>query len=330
MKMLPIAALAAALLGPLSAQAACRLATADVPVTMVGLRPLVAAKIDGKPVKLLLDSGAFGSSLTATYAAKEKLPAMAAKEIGSLVPSSASTVTSGVRGHATETGIVIASTFEFGGAVFPNVKFLTIRDLGDDAAGLIGQNLLKTSDVDYDLKGGRLRLVRPQDCETADLAYWATPGMTYSVLPLESEGHYNGHTIATVLINGEKMRAYFDTGAATSFITAHAAAKAGVKTTDPGIVRTGDSHGLDGDTKTWVASFASVKIGDEEIKNAKLAIGESVTNDFDILIGADFFLAHHVYVANSQGKLYFTYSGGPVFRTAVPQQAAATGDAKAH
>ena len=55
-----------------------------------------------------------------------------------------------------------------------------------------------------------------------------------------------------------------------------------------------------------------------------------MANDFDVLIGADFFMAHHVYVANSQGKLYFTYSGGPVFRTAVPQAAVASGDPKAH
>ncbi|HEX2815747.1 MAG TPA: retroviral-like aspartic protease family protein [Phenylobacterium sp.] len=331
MKIFTLAALAAAaLLAPLQASAACHLVTAEVPVTMQGLRPLVAARIGGTPVKLLLDSGAFGSSLTATFAAQEKLQPMAAKSINSLVPSSASTLTSGVRGHEITTGIVIAPTFEFGGSVFPNVKFLTIRDLGGGASGLVGQNLLHTSDNEYDLKGGMLRLVRPQDCETTQLAYWATPGMTYSMVPLENTGHTSGHTMVIITVNGQPMRAYLDTGADTSFITAHAAAKAGVKTSDEGVKRAGDSHGLDGDVKTWVATFGSVKIGDEEIKNAKLAIGESVANDFDVLIGADFFMAHHVYVANSQGKLYFTYSGGPVFRTAAPQAAAASGDPQPH
>ncbi len=332
MKILPIAvaAFAAAILGPVSAQAACRLVTAEVPVTMQGLRPLVAVKIAGKPVNLLLDSGAFGSSLTSTFATQEKLAPVAAKAIGSLVPTSANTITSGARGHETETGLVIAPTFEIGGASFPNVKFLTIRDLGGGAVGLLGQNLLHTSDDEYDLKGGVLRLVQPQDCAAANLAYWATPGMTYSVVPLEPVGRYGGqHTIAMISINGQPMRAFFDTGADTSFITARAAARAGVKTTDPGVVRAGESHALDGEVKTWVATFGSVRIGDEEIKNAKLAIGDSVASDFDILIGADFFMAHHVYVANSQGKLYFTYGGGPVFRTAVPQASAASGDPKA-
>jgi len=326
----PFLVLTTALLQPLVAHAACQLTTAEVPVTVQGLRPLVAAKIGGKPVWLLLDSGAFGSSLTTTFATQEKLRPMAAKAIGTLVPSSASTLTTGVKGHLTDTGIVIAPTFEFGGSVFPDVKFLTIRDLGEGVAGLVGQNLLRTSDNEYDFKSGVLRLVRPKDCETTQLAYWATPGMTYSMVPLESEGHYTGHTIATITINGEKMRAFFDTGADTSFITAHAAARAGVKTTDPGVKQLGESQGVDGDIKTWVATFTSIKIGDEEIKNGKLSIGESVANDFDVLVGADFFMAHRVYVANSQRKLYFTYSGGPVFRTPTPEAPTASADTRTH
>jgi hypothetical protein len=35
--------------------------------------------------------------------------------------------------------------------------------------------------------------------------------------------------------------------------------------------------------------------------------------DFDMLLGADFFLSHHILISNSQHKLYFTYNGGPVF-----------------
>jgi predicted aspartyl protease len=324
------AALLAALATPGAVDAACRLVTAEAPVTMMGLRPMVDAKVDGKPIKMLLDSGAFGSSLTATFAAQAKLPPVTAKAIGSLVPTAANTITTGIKGRLTDTGLVVAPTFEFGGASFPNVKFLTIRDLGGGASGLVGQNLLHTSDNEYDFKAGMLRLVRPQDCAGANLAYWATPGMTYSVAPLETESHSGSHNMTVISINGQPMRAYFDTGADTSFITAHAAAKAGVRTSDEGVLSAGESHGLDGDVKIWVATFASVKIGDEEIKNAKLAIGDTATAAFDVLIGADFFMAHHVYMANSQGKIYFTYSGGPVFRTSAPppRQAAADGDPK--
>jgi len=64
---------------------------------------------------------------------------------------------------------------------------------------------------------------------------------------------------------------------------------------------------------TWIARFASFKIGDEEILHAELRFGDVSLAGADLLIGADFFLSHRIYVASSQHKLYFTYNGGPVF-----------------
>jgi tetratricopeptide (TPR) repeat protein len=43
-----------------------------------------------------------------------------------------------------------------------------------------------------------------------------------------------------------------------------------------------------------------------------------------MLLGADFFLSHHVYVANSQHRLYFTYNGGPVFNLSKSASAVGT------
>jgi hypothetical protein len=33
----------------------------------------------------------------------------------------------------------------------------------------------------------------------------------------------------------------------------------------------------------------------------------------DLLLGADFFLSHRVYIASNPRGVYFTYSGGPLF-----------------
>jgi hypothetical protein len=35
-----------------------------------------------------------------------------------------------------------------------------------------------------------------------------------------------------------------------------------------------------------------------------------------MLLGADFFVSHRIYVSNAQHKMYFTYNGGPVFSAA--------------
>jgi hypothetical protein len=34
---------------------------------------------------------------------------------------------------------------------------------------------------------------------------------------------------------------------------------------------------------------------------------------YDMLLGVDFLKSHHVLIANSQNKFYFTYAGGSVF-----------------
>jgi hypothetical protein len=33
----------------------------------------------------------------------------------------------------------------------------------------------------------------------------------------------------------------------------------------------------------------------------------------DMLLGMDFFLSHHVFIARSQNVIYLTYNGGPIF-----------------
>lgn len=318
---------AALLFGPVAALAACNLKTMDVPVKMEGLRPLVAGKVNGEPVQFLLDSGAFFSTIDAGFAAKQKLKVATGEKLGTRLGPAFETLASGAGGTDRVAGVVVAPTLEFASAKFTNVPFLAF-DFGD-AHGLLGQNFLRQVDNEYDFKNGIMRMVRAEDCAKTELAYWAKPGTSYSVSPLEPTSRdLNAHNVAIIWINGEKMKAYFDTGAATTFITTRAASRAGVKTSDPGVKRAGFSRGIDRDNiKTWVGRFASVKIGDEEIKNAMLAIGETSVYDFDVLVGADFFMAHHVYVANSQRKLYFTYNGGPVFQSPEPDAETASDDA---
>jgi tetratricopeptide (TPR) repeat protein len=63
-------------------------------------------------------------------------------------------------------------------------------------------------------------------------------------------------------------------------------------------------------------------LGDEVIENARLRIGDTdLAGLADMVLGADFFLSHRVYVAKSQKKIYFTYNGGRVFDLSKPLDA---------
>jgi tetratricopeptide (TPR) repeat protein/predicted aspartyl protease len=307
-----VAVLAPALLVSGTRAATCKLQAAELQVTMNGLRPMVHAKINGNDVQFLADSGAFYSMLSRGPAEQYKL---------SLQPPPAWFVLSGVGGEA-RAWLTKVKTFTLLNLPIPNVEFVvTENDFGGGAVGLLGQNVFRLiGDVEYDLANGVIRLVSTHDCEKSPLAYWAK-SQPYSVINIEHATPASLHTAGVAYLNGAKIRVVFDTGAAASVLTLAAAKRAGLTPQSEGVVPAGETYGIGRRVaQTWIAPFASFKIGDEEIRNTHLRIG-AVTIDVDMLIGADFFLSHRVYVANSQNKLYFTYNGGPVFNlTTSPEQ----------
>jgi tetratricopeptide (TPR) repeat protein/predicted aspartyl protease len=288
---------------------------AELPVTMVGLRPTVQAKINGQEVLFLADSGAFFSTLSHAAALQYNLSLQ-----------HANIRLQGVGGDA-ETWITVVRKFTIFNLEIPNVDFLvTSNDLGAGTVGLLGQNVFLIADVEYDLANGVIRLIRPKDCKGAALAYWTVgSGKPYSVIDIELATRQQPHTVGVIWVNGSKLRALFDTGAATSVMTLDAAGRAGVTPSTPGVVPGGASVGIGSRlSSTWIGPFASFKIGDEEVRNTKLRFADIRLTNADMLVGADFFLSHRVYVANGQRKLYFTYNGGPVFNlTVAPSEASA-------
>ncbi|MBS0366385.1 MAG: retroviral-like aspartic protease family protein [Proteobacteria bacterium] len=308
-----------------AATAGCQLVKLlEMPVTMEGLRPTVRGSINGGDALFLADSGAFFSSLTSAAAAQYKL------HVESLPPGF---YVEGV-GGAASAGLARVHALGFAGLSVANIPFLVLdNDIGSGVAGLLGQNVFRISDVEYDLANGAIRLMRPHDCGKSVLAYWASAGQAYSVMNIESPSERDPRTNGTAFVNGQRVRVTFDTGAATSVLTLAAAKRAGVTPGSAGTMPAGHESGIGRHSgQTWVAPFASFKIGDEEIRHTRLRIGELNLPGADMLLGADFFLSHRIFVANSQGKLYFTYNGGPVFnlsanpgatRTASPASPAA-------
>src|SRR6185312_11333859 len=65
---------------------------------------------------------------------------------------------------------------------------------------------------------------------------------------------------------------------------------------------------------TWSAPFDRVALGTEAVLHTRLRVTETSLAGNDMLLGADFFLAHRIYVSRMQRRIYFTYNGGPVFR----------------
>ena len=307
-RLLWTAAVLGAVTVPMHALAECKLAAFTVPVTMSGMRATIPAKINGTDVHFVIDSGAFYSMLTPAAAAELKLRRDRAPNNLNI---------EGVGGRADASVATVRELIVFNVQI-PHAEFIVAGgEPGQNTVGLLGQNLLRIGDIEYDLANGVIRLVRPNGCGDAPLAYWAK-AQPFSAIDIAYATAGSPYTTGTAYLNGAKIRVMFDTGAATSAVSRYAAERAGIKMDDPSTVPAGTSWGIGrAVVKNWIAPFTSLKIGEEEVHNTRLRIAE-FDLPIDMLIGADFFLSHRIYVANSQRKLYFTYNGGPVFN--LPRQ----------
>lgn len=279
----------------------------ELKVTMHGTRPLVHAGINGKDALFLADTGASYSTLNSSVAKDFKLD---------LVPAPAWFAESGVAGEA-HTMITRAKVFSIFGMNVPGVDFVVVdRATEPRLTGMLGQNVFRLGDIEFDLARSVIRLLKTHDCGRNDvLAYWAAAeGKPFSVIDIDAQTRESPQIHGDAYINGMKVRVLLDSGAARSFVTLKAAERAGVTPSSAGATAEGRFIGIGGrGGDEWIAPFASFKIGDEEIRNTRLRIGDLRLSDTEMILGADFFLSHRVLIATSQKKLYFTYNGGKVF-----------------
>jgi tetratricopeptide (TPR) repeat protein len=295
------------------ALADCKLAKlVELPVTMAGLRPMVTAKINGMDAQFVADSGSFYSMISPAAAAQYNLPVRP-------VPLSGLSV-SGVGGKASVSMTTVGS-FTLAGIPFPKFQLLVV-DLGG-GTGLLGQNFFSLGDVEYDLANGNIKLWRADGCNETMMAYWIRNTDSYSDVEVSLTTPGEPHTIGSAYLNGVKLTVIFDSGASNSVLRLSAAERAGITPSSPGVSDGGPNYGIGQSTsRGWIGSFPSFKIGEEEIRNARLRFGEIQTGRADMLIGADFFLSHRIYLSRSQHKLFFTYNGGPVFNLTAATSAA--------
>lgn len=289
-------------------------------IEMHGNTPLVDAAINGERVRIIVDTGSVNTLLTR--------PAAEALHL-KITPLHSFTMY-GVGGED-NVGEVLVKDFTLGDYTVHGLRLIATShmNLKPPVVGLLGGDLLARVDVEFDLAEGAVRLFTPKGCTGEQVVYWHQP---YSVLPIATTVRDAAHLRGYVDLNGVRTPAMFDTGAAVTTVTPHAARAAGVTIESPGAAAVGQIHGLGAlAVDAYSAVFPTLTLGDEKITNARLEIADmmgwrkeaqlgsriatAVEDDLEpqMLVGADFFLAHRVYVARSQGLIYFSYLGGPIF-----------------
>jgi tetratricopeptide (TPR) repeat protein/predicted aspartyl protease len=307
-----------------AARAACSIRYQQLAVTMEDRQARIETQIDGHPVKFIVDSGDQISTITPGTAAALHL---------SQTPVRPGFYMTGIGGDVTPT-VTKVQDFEIAGSTLHDVYFLVGgSEMGGDTAGLLGQNVLHIGDVEYDLAKGVIRIVKASGCGRANMTYWDPKGPT-GLMEISALAPGSPMTTGYAEIDGKRISVMFDTGANQSFVTIAAARRAGFDPKGPGVIPGGASRGVGRRmVQTWIMPVSSFDVGGEKIENTKLRVGDTTLPfGVEMLLGADFFLSHHIYVANATHRIFFTYNGGPVFdlRTrlqsdsAPPEPAAAT------
>ncbi|KQQ87427.1 aspartyl protease family protein [Massilia sp. Leaf139] len=265
-----------------------------------GLALTTEGSINGTPATMLVDTGAFDTVLTKTGTERRKLFMRATGHYARGIGGSATI-------YQARVDEISAGPTKSGRTWLP-----VLADFGFAPSfdAIIGAPFLLQADMELSLATKELRFFRPTGCSDRFLAYWDEAAME---IPFEGNSGRSPNPQFTVLINGKKMRAMIDTGAASTVIGRKAAERAGLKLDGSGATRLGDSAGIGAERVAhWSATVETFQIAEETVKNAEIGVLDW-DGGVDILLGADFLRAHRVLFAMSQQKIYLSYIGGDPF-----------------
>ena len=282
----------------------CQIEMMTIPVRLVESRPVATVKLNGVPVPLLVDSGAFFSFLSEASARQLNLR---------LKPAPDGLRVYGITGAVQALKITTVQSVVLEQAELKGVEFLVGgNEINAGIMGVLGRNFLSVGDTEYDLAHGVVRLVFPKgDCEKTSLAYWAGDAPVIEA-PLISYARNDRAVRVPVLINGEKVQALMDTGAPSTALMIGAARKAGIAEAD--LKPAGRTGGAGAEfAREWTARVDRFELGGEKVSNNLMRVTDVSDNEYGMLLGLDYFLSHRVYVSRLQGKVYATWNGGPVF-----------------
>lgn len=266
-------------------------------------QPYIDAQINGKTVRMLIDTGAYKTVLTRAEIDRQQLMLTPTQDKAYGVGGQAQM-------YAARPDEVTIGPARVRQALFPVIEGFDHPGYG----GIVGADYLLQADLEIALADKQLKFFRADGCEDKSLAYWDVNALD---VPLKIPAHDSRATVQ-VELNGSKLTALIDTGATVSTITQHAAERLGFAADAAGVRTGGRLEGVNGKSRrSWIATFDSFAIGEEKIDHPSITVmedGEEVdTRSHQMILGRDFLRAHHVLLSKRQRRFYYSYLGGPVF-----------------
>jgi predicted aspartyl protease len=271
----------------------------EITVATLHNAPIVTLSANGKPVTLLLDTGAEWTILT---------PA-AAKRIGAQTPRIAFDRQMRGIGASLATNEVELRDFSAGRVEFPwrRVRVAPVNMpsvFSGPLDGVLGADMLSSFDVDLDLPQHRIVFYAKQSCAGARPA-WAQP---YAVIPARRS--FSNHLAFTVLLDGRQIDAFIDAGAQLSLLSRRAAAALGV--TEAALARDRATVTLGAAAErlnTRLHRFSRMEVGGELVRDPALIVADVSLKDADLILGIDFLGARRVWLSYGSQQIFLSHRG---------------------
>ena len=267
-------------------------------ITVATLRnaPIVTLSANGKPVTLLLDTGAEWTILT---------PAVA-QRIGATAPRIE--FPRQIRGLSATLGTreVELRSFAAGAVVIPwrrvRVAAVNMPSVFSGLLdGVVGADTLSNFDIDLDPGRHQLAFYTKQSCPDAAPA-WKEP-----YLRIPTGRSFSNHLFFPVQLDGHRLDAFIDTGAQLSVLSTRAAAALGVTEAvlrrDRATVTLGAAAER---LNSHVHRFARLEIGDQTVHNPDFIVADVKLSDADLVLGIDFLGSRRVWWSYGSQKIFLS------------------------
>lgn len=257
--------------------------------------PVVTANINGRPARLILDTG---SDVTVLNRA-------AASRLG-IAYDERTTVPLGGAGGQGRAFSALLPSLGLGGATTGSVRAIVTNVPLPPLDGVVGINVLVGYEMDIDLPHRRLALYRARPCPAA-LPPWTAP---YTRLPVQQQR--SGHLYVSAALDGQPIFALLDTGATLTTVAPGPARDAGV--TDAALRRapTFRSQAFnEGGLGGRVQRFASLTIGADTVTNPALHVADLPPYAGEAIIGEDYLGTRRLWVSMLLGTVFATTNDQP-------------------
>ncbi|MGD0191775.1 MAG: pepsin/retropepsin-like aspartic protease family protein [Rhizomicrobium sp.] len=167
--------------------------------------PVISASVDDKDIAMLVDTGGVYSMLTDAAARELSLRTVPIDPGIYYLAQSGQTLSRSATAQSFAIGRVKLNHYTF--LLLPSDK------LSDGTRGVLGPDIMRRFDVEFDFANGKFNLFSHDHCE-GKVVYWADD---YAVLPLTIDE--SGHIVANATLDDKAVKVLIDTGSTRSSMT---------------------------------------------------------------------------------------------------------------